>query len=456
MDGTAPLHLCDRQRDRIAALNGPNRTLMAESASWQRRCSPRGVHSAAGLAAALETVASLNVLALLEATRLTGVARNALEYARMARLGIGGVHVAVALTLIRRCLRHAPGSDILYRQAAGAGIPLDVLVERHRYDAQVVDDLRRLVHARRPHIIETHHVKSHCLMALSGLWRYYTWVAFHHGYTQTDVKVRAYNHVDRWSLRHATHIVTTNRPFADMLVARGIERERLTVLHNGVRSQPSAQPGVSALRRRLGLHDRDRVVLAVGRLSHEKGQAHLIRALATCQQPLRLVIVGDGPDRGALERLARVQRADRSVIFAGMTPDVAPFYAMADVFALPSLTEGSPNALLEAMACGLPVVATRVGGVPEIATDGQTALLVPSSDPLALGCAIDRMLADPALGARLGSAARAAVLSRHTPEQRAATLSNLYAGLAGLVCRTDMPPTRVELFPNLVNLERTS
>ena len=105
---------------------------------------------------------------------------------------------------------------------------------------------------------------------------------------------------------------------------------------------------------------------------------------------------------------------------------------MADVFVLPSLSEGSPNALLEAMACGLPIVATRVGGVPEIAVDGETALLVPPEDPVALARAIDRLLRDRPLAARLGSAARAAVLTRYTPELRATTLSGLYASLAGV------------------------
>jgi Glycosyltransferase len=102
------------------------------------------------------------------------------------------------------------------------------------------------------------------------------------------------------------------------------------------------------------------------------------------------------------------------------------------VFVLPSLSEGSPNALLEAMACSLPIVATRVGGVPEIATDGTTALLVPPRQPLALAGAIVRLLDDAALGAELGAAARRRVLTDYTPEERTMRLSRLYGALTGL------------------------
>ena len=119
-----------------------------------------------------------------------------------------------------------------------AAVPVEMLFERHRYDQQIVEQLRRLVHARRPHIIETHHLKSHCLVALSGLWRHYTWVAFHHGYTQTDAKVLAYNHVDRWSLRHAAHVVTTSEPFIETLDGRGVPASRITVVHSAVREMP--------------------------------------------------------------------------------------------------------------------------------------------------------------------------------------------------------------------------
>lgn len=390
------------------------------------------MHHAAGFARGVAALRRLNVLTVLEATRLTGVARNALDYGQLGGQAIGGVQVAVAFALIRRCPEQDAHLDVLRASAESAGLPVDVLIERHRYDAHVVDALCRLVHARRPHIIETHHVKSHCLVALSGLWRHYTWVAFHHGYTQTDAKVRAYNQVDRWSLRHATHVITTNHPFAHMLMSRGIPQSHITVLHCGVRDLPLVPPGVAALREELNLRQGQRVILSVGRLSHEKGQADLIRAFSSLRNRARLVIVGDGADRPSLERFTRTLGLGGAVTFAGLRANVAPFYAMADVFVLPSLSEGSPNALLEAMACSLPVVATRVGGVPEIASDGATALLVPPRQPLAMAGAIARLLDDRPLAAQLGAAARRTVLTDYTPERRAMTLSTLYSALAGL------------------------
>ncbi len=387
------------------------------------------MQSAAGLAMASGAMAGLKVMALIEATRLTGVARNVLEYARVSATGAGGVDVAMALALIRRGPEGAWRTDPLREHAAAAAVPVEVLVERHRYDQQIVEHLRRLVHAHHPHIIETHHVKSHCLVALSGLWRYYTWVAFHHGYTQTDAKVLAYNHVDRWSLRHAAHVVTTSEPFIQTLASRGVPASRITVLHSAVREMPQTPAAIAGARSALGLRDGERVVLAVGRLSREKGHAHLIRAAAAWKNGARLVIIGDGPERPVLERLARDLGVGARVLLPGMTNDIAPFYGAADVFVLPSLSEGSPNVLLEAMSCGLPIVATRVGGVPEIAEDGVTAILGPPKDPWFLARSVDRLFADPELGKRLGVAAQGTVLSRHTPEQRAATLSRLYAAL---------------------------
>ena len=388
---------------------------------------------------ALDPLPHLRVLSVLEATRVTGVARNAVDFARLARAGTGGITAALAFVIIRRGAG-AWASDILRDQIAAAGLPLALLVERHRYDHRLVAGLRRMVEAEQPDILETHHIKSHCLAALSGVWRRCTWVAFHHGYTQTDLKVRAYDQVDRWSLRRAAHVVTTNQPFAAALASRGVSPARITVLHCGVREVSADPSAVELTRRALGITAGERVVLAVGRLSREKGQTYLVRAAASWRRDARLVIVGDGPDRSRLHALAASCGVADRVTFAGLSHDVAPFYGLADVFVLPSLIEGSPNVLLEAMSCGLPIVATRVGGVPEIAADGVSAIIGPSKDPAFIARAVDRILADPALGARLGGAARRIALNRYTQEQRAETLSRLYAALVRPAATPAPPP----------------
>jgi len=374
---------------------------------------------------------TVRVLALLEATRVTGVARNVVEHATRARQGVGGVRIETTLALIRRGPQAAARTDLLRRHAMAAGVRFEVLVERYRYDRRILASLRRLFEAERPTIVETHHVKSHLLVALSGLWRQSQWVAFHHGYTQTDLKVRTYNQVDRWSLGCAAHVVTTNEAFAATIASRGVARDRITVLHNGVEIEPADPAAVSKLRRRLGLAAHERVVLAVGRLSREKGQGYLVRAAAAWRHRARLVIVGDGPDRRRLERLAARLGVGGQIIFAGMTSTVADFYALADVFVLPSLSEGSPNVLLEAMASGTPAVATRVGGVPEIARDGVTALLGEPKDPDFLARSVLALLDDRGLAERLAAAARASARDRFTHERRVARLCSLYGRLVG-------------------------
>ena len=116
----------------------------------------------------------------------------------------------------------------------------------------------------------------------------------------------------------------------------------------------------------------------------------------------------------------------KGVIFTGQVNDVHPFYAIADVFVLPSHSEGSPNVLLEAMAANLPVVATAVGGVPEMVADHESALLVPANDPPSLAAAISNMLADKNLALRLATNASTLVDTRFDPETYARSLVKIY------------------------------
>jgi glycosyltransferase involved in cell wall biosynthesis len=172
-------------------------------------------------------------------------------------------------------------------------------------------------------------------------------------------------------------------------------------------------------------------VLTVGRLSREKAHTDLVLAMKRLRElapeiPTRLIVVGEGPERDRIQQTARECDLAESVTLTGFASDPRPYYAIADVAVLSSLTEGSPNALLEAMAARVPVVATAVGGIPEIVQDRESALLVPARQPDALAAALASTFADPAAAIRRAAAARALIETRHSPQARVAQLSKLY------------------------------
>jgi glycosyltransferase involved in cell wall biosynthesis len=374
----------------------------------------------------------VRVLAILEAYSVTGPAKAVLEFAREAGRGASGeprIEVSI-LTFLR-----GQAENGFTRAVEAEGLPLDTVVERGGFDFGVIRQLREAVNRRRPHVLWTNSVKSHFLVRLSGLHRQAHWIAFHHGYTTTDWKTRLYNQLDRWSLRSAERLITVCNRFAAGLVARGVRRERIRVQHMPIRPAGEVpQHVVAALGRRLGLDAGTRVVLSVGRLSKEKGHAELLRAVAELRRtnpslPLLLLVVGDGPELGRLEALCRGLDLTGRVRFAGHQEQVRPYYALADVFVLPSHSEGSPNVLLEAMEVGVPVVATAVGGVPEIVAGERDALLVKRNDVRGLADAIRRILLDAQLGARLAHSARE-VLSRHTPESYFRSIASIFREVA--------------------------
>jgi len=138
-----------------------------------------------------------------------------------------------------------------------------------------------------------------------------------------------------------------------------------------------------------------------------------------------MVIAGEGPERGRLEQQRKTLGLEQIVLLPGQQASVRPFYALANLLALPSHSEGSPNVLLEAMSAGLPIVATNAGGIVEIASDGVTALTVPARDPRSFADALLRLRRDPELARRLASAAKREV-ARFTPEAYVEAMIGIY------------------------------
>jgi glycosyltransferase involved in cell wall biosynthesis len=266
------------------------------------------------------------------------------------------------------------------------------------------------------------------------LWKQTPWIAFHHGYTNTDFRSPIYNSMDRWSLQVPDRIVTVSLATKEQLLKRGVPGQRIAVVHNAVRTRHPLRTEASLRQRKmdLGVSPDEKLILCIGRLSKEKAQIDMVAAIAQLKKAhpsltTRLILLGDGPERGRITQAIQAAGLEKQIALAGHLKDPTPYYEAADVVAIPSLSEGSPNVLLEALASGVPVVATRVGGIPEIVTHDETALLVPAQDAAAMAAGIDRLLSDPVAALALAGRAFEKVEKEYSPESRASSLVNIYA-----------------------------
>jgi glycosyltransferase involved in cell wall biosynthesis len=207
--------------------------------------------------------------------------------------------------------------------------------------------------------------------------------------------------LNRWTVPLTTCVIAvSDRVAAYAQREYGIPPERLVTIVNGVdleRFRPPAERAPGA------------VIGCTGRLHRKNDHATLLRALARLRAghpQASLLLVGDGPERRRLAALAESLGASDCVEFAGEQADVAPWLERMHIYAQPSVAEGMSNSVLEAMASGLPVVATAVGGTPELVVDGRTGYLVPPSDAAALAAALERLLASPEQRRQLGQASR--------------------------------------------------
>ncbi|MBN1993495.1 MAG: glycosyltransferase [Anaerolineae bacterium] len=208
----------------------------------------------------------------------------------------------------------------------------------------------------------------------------------------------------------------------------GLPAEKVVVIPNGIELNPAPPPARAAARQSLGLPLESLVVGAVSRFAPVKGLDVLLRALVQVPHA-RLVVVGDGPERANLTQLAGDLGITQQVHWAGYRADVPHLLPAFDLFVQPSWHEGLPNTILEAMAAGLPVVATAVGGTPEVVVDGVTGLIVPPGDPMALAGAIHHLLVDTNLRGQMGRAGQSRVQQHFDIQQNVERTESLYKEL---------------------------
>jgi glycosyltransferase involved in cell wall biosynthesis len=265
--------------------------------------------------------------------------------------------------------------------------------------------------------------------------------------------------VQRYVCRLADCVLVNAESIKDWLVSDGYDPSNIVVIPNGIDCRRFDAPAPSTIRQELGIAPDAPIIAMLARLNVQKGFDDFIdaAALVSRQYPdARFLIVGeghvnanDGPTQDVTYPQALVDRAQRlglqhKLMLTGYRADVPALLSDVAVSVLPSHSEGLSNTLLESMAAGVPVVATRVGGTPEAIDDGVTGLLVPVKDPEALASSIIRVLSDPDLAARLGAAARRSVNDRFSMERMIQTTEQLYLDL--LVHRA-APGSRGYVYP---------
>ena len=268
------------------------------------------------------------------------------------------------------------------------------------------------------HVNLWHPWASHYGLLAAWLKRVPTVVVLH---ADLEVHSRLSAAVSRWFFERASAVVAVSAEMARSLEERaGLAPGSVLTVYNGVEAGSAIadrEPGGAI------------TVCCAGRLSHEKGFDVALRALAELEGVF-LHLVGDGPDRKALEELAAELGLEGRVRFEGWVQDVRPALERCDVFVAPSRREAFGMAVAEAMAAGLPVVASAVGGLPELVVHGETGLLVPPDDPRALAGAVCTLVKDPASARRMGRAGRERVLRHFGAEASRAAMLDIYRAAA--------------------------
>jgi glycosyltransferase involved in cell wall biosynthesis len=376
------------------------------------------------------SVNRIKVVALVEGDVVSGPAKNILRFAMDCRERVD----LTIVTLVRSFGNNL--SEVSNNQLVSAARSLDIPIETVREigpgDLTVLGALREIFDRHRAHIVETHGTKSHFLISLLPE-RKFRWIGFHHGYTTENLKARVYHQFDRWSLRFCDLVVTVCTAFATLLASRGVRRDRIFVVHNSVKAEVrDSDPKLTEeTRQQWNLSGDDRVVLSAGRLSREKGHKYLIDAVSTIvsalpQLRLKVLIAGNGPFERRLKAQIDKKGLQKCVKLVGHRSDINGLYSIADLFVLPSLSEGSPNVLLESMAARVPIVATKVGGVPELLKDGESAILVPPADSELLKKAIIELLMNRSRALQLASVAFENARTIFSPSKHDEHLLSIY------------------------------
>jgi glycosyltransferase involved in cell wall biosynthesis len=256
------------------------------------------------------------------------------------------------------------------------------------------------------------------------------------GYDVNFCRKAIYRLVDCYSSKFVSHFIAVSKALKiKLILERKIPKDKISVIYNGVELDKynPERNGPSGLRRSLGIDDGCIVVGTIGRLVHQKGFQYFIEAaeiLYSKNNKVRFIIVGDGPEENNLKTIVQTHGISKVFMFTGQRFDIPQILAMYDIFVLPSVLEGLPRVVIEAMAMAKPIVATDISGVREQLIHNRTGLIVPAKNPEALSKAITQLLNNKIRGHQLGNEARKSAEEKFDLNQTVYNIERLYERLS--------------------------
>ncbi len=377
----------------------------------------------------------------------------------IARLNMGGpaLHVSYLAaglveqgyetTLVSGTL--ARGESSMAFVADGLGVRVLPLAELGREISPIRDiiaatKLARLIRQERPQILHTHTAKAGTIGRLAALLagpaRPAVVVHTFHGHVLRGyfdpVRTAAFRLLEKGLARVSTALIAVSPEVRDDLVRMGVApASKFVVIRLGIELEQRvhAQPGLrEESRRQLGVTPDRFLVGWVGRMTGVKRVDDVLLGFARLREQgidAVLCLIGDGPDREGMELRAHELGVIRHCLFLGYQEEVAPYYAAFDAVMLPSANEGTPVSVIESLAAGCPVVATRVGGVPDVVNENEDGFLVEMGDVQALGDRLADLARDPELRRRMGEAGRSRILERYAVDRLIGDVDELYRTL---------------------------
>jgi glycosyltransferase involved in cell wall biosynthesis len=353
-----------------------------------------------------------------------------------ARTWRGGQNQVLVTVMGLRALGHRttliahPSGQL--RQRVEEGLDLIPLAPTNEMDLTAAWRLSRLIKRLRPEIVHAHDPHGVAMAALALSMSTELAKPPLVAARRVDFHLKG-NSLSRWKYRQVDCFICVSEAIRKMLISDGVPPVRAVVVNEGIDLERVDAAPPARLHEELWLPHHAPIVGNVAALVPHKGQRHLIDAAALVIRQIpdvRFVIAGEGELRGALERHIRERKLEKHVYLLGFRPDVLSLHKIFDVFVMSSVTEGLGTSLLDAMACGKPVVATMAGGIPEVVEDGLTGLLVPTRDPEAMAAAIVRLLNNPSLRRQMGEAALLSARERFSVERMVLDTLRVYQRVA--------------------------